>query len=195
MLDEFRKDEKVDSIFNLQMKFHSYYVGIDERIFNDLDKIDKKNYFFWMNVRKSISEKTFHFKYAKDWLIEKWLENYENDFYKTSALRQILTSSSFILNNEIKYDVMGYKEMFQDFALNNDFERYVSKTEWKKYQDLREEHYSLDEKYSETPYPHNDEQFFFYAIISCLGLLFFVRYFGYLLMWISRTLKENPKES
>jgi hypothetical protein len=194
LLDEFRKDEKVDSIFNLQMKFHSYYVGIDEFYFHDLDKIDKKNYFFWENVRKSISEKTFHFKYAKDGLIEKWLLDYQDDPYKTGALRYILRSSSFILNKEIKYDVMGYKEMFQDFALNNDFERYVSKTEWKKYQDLREEHYGLEEKYSETP-PHNDEQFFFYAISSCLGLLFFVRYLAYLLMWIFRTLKENPKES
>jgi len=154
----------------------------------------KKNYFFWENVRKSISEKTFHFKYAKDGLIEKWLLDYQDDPYKTGALRYILRSSSFILNKEIKYDVMGYKEMFQDFALNNDFERYVSKTEWKKYQDLREEHYGLEEKYSETP-PHNDEQFFFYAISSCLGLLFFVRYLAYLLMWIFRTLKENPKES
>lgn len=194
LLDGFRKDEKVDSIFNLQMRFHSYYVGIDKIYFNDLDKIDKKNYFFWENVRKSISEKTFHFKYAKDELIEKWLLHYSGDPYNTSALKSILWSSSIKLNKEGKYDVIGYKEMFQDFALNNDFERYVSKTEWKKYQDLREEHYILDEKYSKNP-PHNDEQFFFYAINSCLGLLFFVRYVAYLLMWIFKTLKESPKET
>ncbi len=194
LLDEFRKDEKVDSIFNLQMKFHSYYLSIYIHYFGALDEIDTKNYFFWENVRKSISEKTFHFKYAKDEIIEKWLLNYEGYSYKHSDLRQILLSSSIMLDKEPKYDVMGYKEMFQDFALNNDFERYVSKTEWKKYQDLREEHFSLDEKYSKTS-PNNDEQFLFYAIISCLGLLFFVRYLAYLLMWIFKTLRVSPNET
>ncbi len=181
LLEEFRKDNRVDSLFKLQSEFH--------RIYNEsfsVEEIDKKNYFFWKNVRKSIYDKTFHFTYASDEIADQFNPDLASILY---------LSNEKLKSTEESWTTKGRKEMFTDFALNNDYERFVSKEDWKKYENLRENHYNLSEENKRRGYSNNDENFFFYALCFCIGSLFFVRYFAYLLMWILRTLKENPKES
>jgi len=180
LLEEFRKDARVDSIFKLQSEFHEIYTKS-----YSVEEIDKKNYFFWKNVRKSIDDKTFHFTYASDEIVESF------DYY----FRRILFL--FDANETKDWSQMGKKELFLNFALNNNYEKYISKNDWKKYEDLREEHYSLLKKHEEIQYwsPRNSENFFIYAFGFSLGVLFFLRYVVYLLIWIFRTLKETPQSA
>ncbi len=180
LLEEFRKDNRVDSLFKLQREFHGVYTesfGFEE--------IDRRNYFFWKNVRKSIHDKTFHFTYASDEIV---------DQFNSDLARILYLSNEELKSTEVPWTIKGKKEMFSDFALNNDYERFISKVDWKNYEDLREHHYSLSEKNKRSGFSNNYELFFLYALSFCLGLLFFMRYSAYLLMWIFRTLKETSKE-
>jgi hypothetical protein len=185
-ITEFRKDNIVDSIFKLQMNFHSGYGEILK--FNNIQLLnsrDKYNYFFWVHIRQSIESRTFNFTYASDEICD--YITYGSKLY------------SILLNNfhkrKMSMPVLSFsiKEEFSNFALSNNFEDKCNKEDWNKYERLRLDRIECEEKLALMKYNWDVpwREIPFYVLIFGLISLFGIRYFYYLFKWLKLTLTSE----
>ncbi len=185
-ISEFRKDNIVDSIYKLQMNFHSGYCEIlRANNIQLLNSRDKYNYFFWVHIRQSIKSKTFNFTYASDEICD--YITYGSKLY------------SILLNNFSRRKMnmpmlrFSVKEEFSNFALSNNFENKCAKKDWNNYEKLRLDRIECEEKLELMKYNWDEpwREIPFYVLIFGLIALFGIRYFYYLLKWLKVTLTSE----
>jgi hypothetical protein len=187
-LIKFRKNTKVDSIYKLQMKFYSYYSNEVS-----LDSSDYGNYFFWKNIRKSIQDSTFNFSYANDEIISN-IKSGNNE--NTALLREILGNQKLKrLGVWLEYNLEDYKYEFKYFALHNNYERYISNNEWKKYEEVRIKKRKIENelKNEENEYENEylSDRYLKNVFIFCLSVFFILRYLFYIIMWCIKILNQK----
>ena len=179
---EFRKNPKVDSIYKLQINFYSDYCKL-----SSINKLDNGNYFFWKNVRKSIADSTFNFTYANDEIIQKFDNQHESEHNKN--IQNVLYTQHYLKKSEYGID---WKLEFKLFALNNNYEKYLSPLEWKNYQEIRERRVQLGETdYLYYSVNHNKSNFTEIALTMCISILFLLRYLIYLIKWGIKIVKSK----
>jgi hypothetical protein len=174
---KFRKIKKVDSLFKLQASFYENYRIINGYEFNE----EPSNYFFWVNVRKSISDSTFYFTYASDEIMDAFNQNNNES---ASELRYILYA-----NGNRGED---FRSMFKRFALNNSFEKYINESDWKAYVALLTSYNVQLVKYNQEKINNLNSKhinYWEYAFIFCVSILFVARYLIYVIIWCFKVFK------
>ena len=177
---KFRKDPEVDSIYKTQMMFYDNYVravGVDSE--------SPGNYFFWINVRKSIADSTFHLTYASDDIIDKIQVWQIRDFLR-KLYGEIIPDKS---HEE------QYKDQFKRYALSNNYERLIPQAEWEKYESLRREELELVQKrdIERNNVSSLQNKYLENAILMVFLTLFLFRYIFYIVLWSIKTVlpKKN----
>jgi hypothetical protein len=182
-LNAFRKNPKVDSLYKLQMEFYSNYHNAFNR-----NESESGNYFFWKNLRNSISDSTFNISYARDEVVSEIIRG-ENE--NTSKLKEILWNQKFKrTGNYFGYNLVEDKFEFRYFALNNMYEKYLSKDKWEKYENIRIKKREIENEIeiAENNYGYDYLENVF---ILCIGLVFLLRYLVYSILWSIKILKQK----
>jgi hypothetical protein len=151
--------------------------------------VDNGNYFFWKNVRKSIADSTFNFTYAKDEIIQRFNNDHQSE--RNKNIRKVLYEQYYLKKSNFDID---WKLEFKLFALNNNYEKYLSPLEWKKYQETRERRVKLGDKdYLYSSVNYNKSDFIEIALTMCIGILFLLRYLIYLIKWGIKIVKTKDE--
>ncbi len=183
-LFEFRKNPKIDSLYKLQTTFYTNYLEAF-----DIDSSDNRNYFFWKNLRKSIKDSTFNFSYANDEIMSE-IQAGNNEH--TSKLKEILLVQKLRRLNTYLGDLADIKFEFKYFALNNNYERYLSSDDWKKYEEIRWQERKIENDIDEKiNYFDYKDYYVLYSFTFCLSVLFILRYLFYFVTWCFKILKQN----
>ncbi len=187
-INAFRKNPQVDSLYKSQMEFYNNY----QKAFG-FDSSDYGNYFFWINVRKSIKDSTFNFSYAKDEFVSRIGPFVKGD--KTRKLWEILQDQKTKRLGGYQYLSAGdIKSEFKYFAIKNKFERFLSIKDWKKYEDIRLKKRNIENKIKNNyDYKNLEGGYLEIAFTLCISLFFILRYLYYIILWSIKILKQKQQ--
>jgi hypothetical protein len=194
-ITEFRKISNVDALYKLQSSFSYHYTqGLDPL------SQDQSNYSFWINVRKSIEDNTFNFTYASDEIVDLICHNSELNEPQRShfaKLSELLKSHCSEKRNQWCYlPCDSIKKEFAEFANDVRYEAYLPSETWEKYEKLRAKHISSQKSLAQLEKNLTDyeEIFVTYTFLTCILLLYGLRYLYYLLKWANSVLKAREEK-
>jgi hypothetical protein len=86
-----------------------------------------------------------------------------------------------------------FRSMFKRFALNNSFEKYINESDWKVYVALLTSYNVQLDKYNQEKINNLNFKhinYWEYAFIFCVSILFVARYLTYIIIWCFKVFKK-----